>query len=63
MSPGCDEEGGWAADKRDFVAARRDESLRAGQVADSRDRTADDRSGARQVGRHLTPARGGLRFR
>jgi hypothetical protein len=39
-----DEEGGWAADKRDFVADRRDEVAdERDRVADSRDRTADDR--------------------
>ena len=45
MSTGSgDEEGGWAADKRDFVADRRDEVAdERDRVADSRDRTADDR--------------------
>jgi hypothetical protein len=39
-----DEEGGWAADKRDFVADRRDEVAdERDRVTDSRDRTADDR--------------------
>ena len=45
MSTGSgDEEGGWAADKRDFVADRRDEVAdERDRVTDSRDRTADDR--------------------
>ena len=45
MSTGSgDEEGGWAADKRDFVADRRDEVAdERDRVANTRDRTGDDR--------------------